>query len=932
MRPSRSSVSSARKSAPTFQSHLPRQWPPRPFAEEEPVSLAKELHGLSKLSEKPGVEGIRERGAVDQYPIIVGLNTAPVSTSVPLPSIPNVPGLGNFSSDESSGPTTPSPPAPRAPQVSQAPSNASAAPRPPQAPRAPQVSQAPAASAAPAVPRPSPAPGPTSRAAPVPRSQTTAPSRPPPPSASSGSNNPRGRAHAEIHQQPARDATMYPPRRSRSRSLSRATVSTQEDVPVFIAPHKSRGDRPERPRSPSRGPVYERASSRPSKSSIGRSNSARYRSSAPRFGPSQRQRENSGYLSDSATIRSRNSSSSGSTPQTKSTFGQFNGLSVAERLEEKLQLRREMRERQQEHGEAASFSDTEIRPTISRVKPLVSAGPPSVVGPIGYPPPLEPDRAPNFRTDERPPVTRSRTTSVTAVGPPPSRSASTAHKASRSGSTDDGPPVTRPRATSSASVAPPPARSSSTVRRESRSTLIDDGPPVTRPRATSSASVAPPPARTSSTVRRESRSALIDDGPSATRPRATSSAALAPQLSRSASMTRKTSKSDSSDDVPPGTRKSSRPPASVKFQDEPIQQHNSSQLVTTRQPSPPRKLPAPVGLCLTPCPRSTPVAGHQDWYTLKGLTHLDICPTCMSQIAHSRYRDYFIPSQSKPPNQAIRCAFSNAWVRLAWTQMIKKQQDSLETLYQMTRPPPGTRPCPGRTITDQTWHRVVDPDTGLYLPRFQVCGTCARKVRILMPPHRDTFQHCPEPSERVCDFVTNSPRFVQFIDLLDSAATRAELDPSRRPDLREFLSYARRKVVLRDCRRDRPTMSTWHYIPALPELSVCEDCYDEVVWPLAKNNHSIARMFSTSMRLLPGDGPSRCREATCQLYSARVRARFRDAVLKGDFPALKSVALRRFEAEQRFRDRREELLVAEKRGYDCDMEMKKAVDEWRRWE
>jgi hypothetical protein len=55
-------------------------------------------------------------------------------------------------------------------------------------------------------------------------------------------------------------------------------------------------------------------------------------------------------------------------------------------------------------------------------------------------------------------------------------------------------------------------------------------------------------------------------------------------------------------------------------------------------------------------------------------------------------------------------------------------------------------------------------------------------------------------------------------------------------------------------------------------------------------------------------------------------------VLKGDFPALKSVALRRFEAEQRFRDRREELLVAEKRGYDCDMEMKKAVDEWRRWE
>lgn len=787
MRPSRSSLSSARKSAPAppFRVSLPRRWPPPPSAEEEPASLAKELHGLSQLSEKPGSEGTRERGTVDQYPIIVGLDTPAASKSISTPSIQNAPGLGNtpalgnVSSDESSGPVTPPPPAPELPT---------------------RITQRP-------------------------RTQSSARSRPPPPSASAGSNNPRGRQQAKVHQQPTHDVNMYMPRQSRSRSISEARPPAQETTPVYIAPHKSRGDRPDRPRSRSRGPVYEQTSSRSSKHSIGRSNSARYGASAPRFGPSQRQRENSGYLSDSATIRSRNSSSSASTSQTKPASGQFSALSVAERLEEKLQLRREMRERQQERGEAASFSDTEIPPRVSRGKPVVSTGPPSVVGPIKYPPPLEPDRAPNFRTNERPPVTRSRTTSVASVAPPPQ---------------------------------PPPSRSVST--------------------------------------------------------------------------TRKSSKSISSDDAPPGLRKSSRPPPSVKFQEEPAPKRSSSQSVTIRESSPPQRPANAVGLCLSPCPRSTPVAGHQDWYTLKGLTHLDICPTCMSQIAHSRFRDFFIPSLSKAPTQAIRCAFSNAWVRLAWTQMIKKQHDSLEMLYQMTRPPPGTRPCPGRTITGQTWHRVIDPDTGLYLPRFQVCGTCARKVRILMPAHRDTFQHCPEPSERVCDFVTNSPRFVQFIDLLDSAATRAELEPSRRPDTREFLSYARRKVVLRDCRRDRPTMSTWHYIPALPELSVCEDCYDEVVWPLAKNNHSIARMFSTSMRLLPGDGPNRCREATCQLYSSRVRARFRDAVLKGDFSALKSVALRRFEAEQRFRDRREELIIAEKKGYDCDVEMKKAVDEWRRWE
>ena len=304
----------------------------------------------------------------------------------------------------------------------------------------------------------------------------------------------------------------------------------------------------------------------------------------------------------------------------------------------------------------------------------------------------------------------------------------------------------------------------------------------------------------------------------------------------------------------------------------------------------------------------------------------------MSQIAHSRFRGFFIPSLAKAPNQKTRCAFGNAWIRLAWTQMIKKQHDSLEMLYQMTRPPPGTRACPGRIVADQPWYRIIDPDTGVYLPRFHICGSCARNVRVLMPSHRDTFQLNPEPQERICDFVTSSPRFVQYIDLLDSAASRAEADPSRRPDLRDFLAYARRKVVLRDCRRDRPAMSTWHYIPSLPELSVCEDCYDEVVWPLAKAHRPIARMFSTSMRLLPGDGPNRCREASCQLYSPRMRAWFRDTVVKDDLASLRSVALRRFEAERRFKDRREELLIAEERGYDCDVEMKKAVEEWRKWE
>ncbi|KAI2732392.1 hypothetical protein CBS147332_1531 [Penicillium roqueforti] len=385
-----------------------------------------------------------------------------------------------------------------------------------------------------------------------------------------------------------------------------------------------------------------------------------------------------------------------------------------------------------------------------------------------------------------------------------------------------------------------------------------------------------------------------------------------------------------------GSRHPSRPaPEMTKPISTPLNPDRSlAHLAPTRPAATSPQRPSSVGLGLSPCPRTIAVAGYQDWYTLKGLTHLDICPSCVSQLSQSRYRDYFIPSLSKPAGQKTRCAFANAWTRLAWAQMIKKQHDSLELLYQMTRPPPGMRVCPGRIVAEQSWHRIYDPETGTDLAGFHVCNSCARNIRILMPSHRETFLPSRDPSERLCDFVTSSPRFVKFIDLLDASASRAEADSSRtrRPDMREFLNYARRKVVLRDCRRDRPALSTWHFIPSLPEMCVCEDCYDEVVWPLARSNHPIACMVTTKMRILPGDGPGRTREASCQLYSPRMRAKFREAVVTDDFGLLRSVAQRRVEAERRFLDRREELLVAQAKGYDCDEEMRKAVDEWRRWE
>ncbi|KAJ5875809.1 uncharacterized protein N7529_001393 [Penicillium soppii] len=865
------------------------QWPPAPCVEEEPQSLSRELNGLSKIGDKPGTEGVHAKGAVDQYPIIVSVNSSPPPSTSP-GSTPSMPSLGHVSSDDSSGPTTPPL---QQPVIRNTVRFEDEEPPKHMPQRAASQQRGP------------------------PRSQAQQPKREP---------SVQGNSRPPSHHRESRARETHESRDSHDSIQSRPTVSARH-----ASSQASRG-----------APVPE--TYRQSKPSVGRSNSARYAPSVPPRPMPERERfrreTDSGYMSDSATTPNRplhQSQVHVPTPTTPirplyqyqapvpapvpafvptpvpaltpanrplyqyqapaqaprplyqpqapvpaPTMYQYqapvpaprplyqsqapvpaavpapapapaptpvvqapvptapvmtlpNGPTLAERIEEKLRQRQE----RQEQRDPGSMSDPETQQqpaakplnlNVSALRPVPAAEPHSPI-------PAH-EHVPSHRAQSQDPASRSRAQSVTV---PPTRSMSSSR-----------PPQQRPMAEMIEKFKPAPPLVLSQVK-SGASPQSQQVNPSAQP-----------------TTRR----------PSVSPPRQNSERSL----------------------VPAGTR------------------HPGT--------SPQR----PVNLGLSPCPRTIAVAGYKDWYTLKELTHLDICPSCMGQLAKTRYKEHFIPSAPKPENQKTRCAFANAWTRLAWAQMIKEEHTTLEILYQMTRPPPGSKPCPGRVVAEQTWYRIYDPETKSDLPRFHICGSCARNVRILMPAHKETFTRAPEPKERVCDFVTSSPRFVKFIDLLDAAASRAKEERTRRPDLREFLSYARRKVVLRDCRRDRPALSTWHYIPSLPEMCICEDCYDEVVWPLVKQNYSLARKVTRDLRILPGDGPGRTREASCQLYSPRMRAKFREAVERGDLEGLTTATIRRVEAERRFLDRKEELLESQEKGYECDEEMRKAVDEWRRWE
>ncbi|KAG5292038.1 hypothetical protein I7I48_04018 [Histoplasma ohiense] len=336
---------------------------------------------------------------------------------------------------------------------------------------------------------------------------------------------------------------------------------------------------------------------------------------------------------------------------------------------------------------------------------------------------------------------------------------------------------------------------------------------------------------------------------------------------------------------------------------------------------------APPVIALAPCPRSIPMAGHQDWYTIKGMTHLDICPCCMRQIGGSRFRELFIPSLPKARSENVRCALSQPWARLAWVQTMKLQLNNLELLQRITLPPKGSRACSGRNPSVQSWFRLADPETSRNVTDFNACSACFRNLQILMPSLRDAFRAGPLVQERICDLRIDSPRFVRYLDLLDEAATRSYSAPRGRLDMREFVRYSRRKSSIPDCPRDHFATGPWHYIPELPEFTICEDCYDDVVYD--RSHTGIGKMVSRTPQPVPG---RRDQQYTCQLYSPRMRMVFREAVQTGDFKYLATAALRRYEAENLFRERKRALLDDVARGYDKDAELRWNAEDWRRCE
>ncbi|KAI9810670.1 MAG: hypothetical protein M1827_006129 [Pycnora praestabilis] len=311
---------------------------------------------------------------------------------------------------------------------------------------------------------------------------------------------------------------------------------------------------------------------------------------------------------------------------------------------------------------------------------------------------------------------------------------------------------------------------------------------------------------------------------------------------------------------------------------------------------------------LPPCPRSEFIEGYNDWYTLSGSSTFDICPSCFkSVIEPTRYGSHFTRALPRSLDIQVRCDFSLPWVRFAWLLTHKQQRLKLDLVYAAARVAANEQDCPGKEGAIRSWYALLDPDTRHPIRNFDACPCCIKSLEALLPPLRGAFVQITirdGPLERTCDLRFDSKRFPGYVDLLEATADKAMIE-RRAADIRQFTDLARRQAMIRECTRDDPLQGQpWHFIPQLPEFTVCEDCFNEAVWPAITAGSSLASRFNQTLQLIG----SHHQEFSCQLYSPRMRKVFQQAVERNDLGSLSTTARKRYSMEKEVQGRQAELL------------------------
>ncbi|KAI2473884.1 hypothetical protein F4781DRAFT_427121 [Annulohypoxylon bovei var. microspora] len=331
------------------------------------------------------------------------------------------------------------------------------------------------------------------------------------------------------------------------------------------------------------------------------------------------------------------------------------------------------------------------------------------------------------------------------------------------------------------------------------------------------------------------------------------------------------------------------------------------------------------------CPRRNAVVGYVDWLTLPRCDNFNICPSCYeATFSNTEFAHHFVPAPFRASDRPLACDFGTSrYYHMAYFLTGKYGKADLALFRNIANVAAKNQPCTGPREVARIWYSVKDPRSAYPIESFNVCYTCAKTVEMLLPNLTGLFfpmDSPAEPTRGVCAMhQENERRFLFYFDLLEAASDKALIGKST-PDVQALADRIRDLTEVPECARESPVRNgKWYIMRSIPNFTVCEECFGEVVWPMIQtDNSSLAATFHKNPQKLP--------LAACQLYSERMRSIFKAAVRHGDTKFLESKVRERRVKEQEYHAR----IVGLDRNILgaawVEAEVDRSRREWQRWE
>ncbi|KAG8159985.1 hypothetical protein KVR01_010622 [Diaporthe batatas] len=292
---------------------------------------------------------------------------------------------------------------------------------------------------------------------------------------------------------------------------------------------------------------------------------------------------------------------------------------------------------------------------------------------------------------------------------------------------------------------------------------------------------------------------------------------------------------------------------------------------------------------LPDCPMKRPTIGYTNWLTLPRCDNFTICLSCYEQVFYpTEFRDMFYQAPYRFKERELSCDLGTSpWYQIAWLMTRKYRRTDIRLIQGVSGVLSKERiPCYGSARVTRMWYSITDPDTRHCLPGFRVCSPCAKSVEILFPSLMGVFvprDRYAEPKSGECSlhFTENRNRFLIYFDVFEKCHDVA-MDTKSAPDVQRLADNINFWAKVDECPRDEPLRNAkWNTMSSIPEMTVCHECFLEVVFPelvADVNSHTVTGSERRSVARDFYQNPSLINEATvCQMASPKMREVFRRA-------------------------------------------------------